>query len=340
MDNACLVEQCKSGDRNAFGLLYKTYLPAMKKVVSYYIHNSEAEWDILHDGFLIAFSAIDTLNDGNKVEAWLTSIMRNLSLQYLKEESNRRMVPISDCSALEYVEDISNETQAPSLDELIALIDKLPEGYGKVFRLAVLEGLSHEEIGALLGIASHSSSSQLTRARAILRRLIVKYRAGMGVLSIIGIILLLWHGMSRHRDGDKAQDLAIKGNAEQRPVVEAKDAEDVGIVADSVITTSLYKSNISIPKQELTAEVIELKDSVSLDRNVIEVNDTVGRRPWRIGLGSLLPMKTYRMSKQMKSRTGHWHWLTPEILDKTHRTAIGCLTRLCLMSRHLLTKSR
>ena len=33
------------------------------------------------------------------------------------------------------------------------MVEKLPEGYSKIFKLAVLEGLSHKEIGKLLNIA-------------------------------------------------------------------------------------------------------------------------------------------------------------------------------------------
>ena len=48
-----------------------------------------------------------------------------------------------------------------SYDKMLDIVESLPEGYCKVFKLAVLEGLSHKEIGDLLGIAPHSSSSQL-----------------------------------------------------------------------------------------------------------------------------------------------------------------------------------
>lgn len=50
------------------------------------------------------------------------------------------------------------------------MVEKLPEGYSKIFKLAVLEGLSHKEIGKLLNIAPHSSSSQLFRAKVLLKR--------------------------------------------------------------------------------------------------------------------------------------------------------------------------
>lgn len=55
MDKVQLVKQCQSGDREAFGILYQTYLAPMREVVAYYIHNIDIEQDVLHDGFLIAF---------------------------------------------------------------------------------------------------------------------------------------------------------------------------------------------------------------------------------------------------------------------------------------------
>lgn len=91
-----LVEQCQSGDREAFGILYQTYIIPMQDIVSYYVRDSEAVRDILHDGFLIAFVSISSLKNTSKIEAWLTSIMKNLALQYIKKESNHISVPLSD----------------------------------------------------------------------------------------------------------------------------------------------------------------------------------------------------------------------------------------------------
>lgn len=52
--------------------------------------------------------------------------------------------------------------------ELLEIINKLPSGYCKVFKMAVIEGFSHKEIAEKLGIEPHSSSSQLTRAKVML----------------------------------------------------------------------------------------------------------------------------------------------------------------------------
>lgn len=141
----------------------------MREVVAYYIHNDDIEKDVLHDGFLIAYTSIGSLKNGAKIEAWLTSIMKNLSLQYLKDESSHISVPMSDTAIADNAITSADNARELTWEELDKIIDKLPEGYGKVFRLAVLDGLSHKEIAALLGIAPHSSSSQLTHAKAMLR---------------------------------------------------------------------------------------------------------------------------------------------------------------------------
>ena len=55
------------------------------------------------------------------------------------------------------------------MQEIMAAVDALPDGYRRVFRLSVIEGLSHQEIASLLRIEPHSSSSQLFHAKDLLR---------------------------------------------------------------------------------------------------------------------------------------------------------------------------
>lgn len=202
MDIVQLVKRSQSGDRDAFGLLYNLYAPSMMKVIETCVHNHDIAQDILHDGFIIAFSALDKLIEPIKFESWLTTIMRNLSLQYLREASNHITVPMTDTSGESLYED-STVDNALLWDELSNIIDKLPDGYSKVFRLAVLDGLSHKEIGEILGIAPHSSSSQLSHAKAMLRRLITEYRVGMGIIVLFAVIfsvIMIWLGINRKNE--------------------------------------------------------------------------------------------------------------------------------------------
>lgn len=57
-----------------------------------------------------------------------------------------------------------------SADELMNVIDNIPDGYRTVFNLSVIEGFPHKEIAQLLGIEESSSRSQLTKARKYIQR--------------------------------------------------------------------------------------------------------------------------------------------------------------------------
>ena len=96
MDKIHLIKLCQSGDREALGILYQTYLIPMREIVAYYVNNTDAVWDILHDGFLVAFASIGSLKNSEKVEPWLASIMKNLAFQYLRDKSKKLSVPLSD----------------------------------------------------------------------------------------------------------------------------------------------------------------------------------------------------------------------------------------------------
>lgn len=276
MDKRHLIKLCQAGDREAFGILYQTYLAPMRETVAYYVNNKDAVWDILHDGFLIAFASIGSLKNAERVEAWLTSIMKNLALRYLREESNHISVPLSDVAIA--AETDGNSLRSPELtwEEIDRIIDRLPDGYGKVFRLAVLDGLSHKEIGALLGIAPHSSSSQLTHAKAMLRRMITQYRMEMGILSIIGIILLVWNWAVNRREETPSTPIVSHKTDKETPSVTDSIA-DKDSAADSITPGSkkFYKAIRHPETQQTIAETTIPADSIPIVKNDSITNDTV-----------------------------------------------------------------
>ena len=87
MDIDAVVKDCQNGSKEAFGVLYQTFSLPMRGVIGYYVRNNDVVQDILHDGFIVAFTSIENLKDVSKIEAWLTTIMKNLALQYLRKEA-------------------------------------------------------------------------------------------------------------------------------------------------------------------------------------------------------------------------------------------------------------
>lgn len=190
IDNDALVEECVKGNPDALTLFYTRFAPKMYGVVMRYVNNPKDAEDILHDGFIVAFTRLNTLRHPERVEYWLASIMKNLSLQFLQAQD-----VVGILHELPEVEDSPEFDDIIDLPTIEALIHKLPKGYQTVFRLSVLENKTHKEIADILGIAPNSSSSQLFHAKLMMRRLITEHRAKAGLLSLLLILLslgILW----------------------------------------------------------------------------------------------------------------------------------------------------
>lgn len=182
-----LIARCRRGDTDALSLLYATYQGRMRSICRRYVHDAQALDDVLHDAFVVILTSLDRLRDDTKAEAWMMAIARNVASRYREHLMAQPTVPIEEASAA------TEETEQPNVrgvpvEEVMRLIDRLPEGYGQVFRLSVFEGLTHREIADLLGIKAHSSSSQLARAKRMLRHMMLHYWAlGLLLVAVIRI---------------------------------------------------------------------------------------------------------------------------------------------------------
>ena len=167
------IDACKNGDKEALGELYTTYANRLLGVCRHYVKDDNSAHDILHDAFIIIFMSIQDLKDESKLEGWMITIVRNLSLKYL-QNTEKEAIPLS-CLNIEIQEAVCEEQEKIEFGLLLSAIESLPEGNREVFKLSVLEGLSHKEIGEQLGINPHSSSSQLFRAKKTLRAMLINY---------------------------------------------------------------------------------------------------------------------------------------------------------------------
>ncbi|HVD04513.1 MAG TPA: RNA polymerase sigma factor, partial [Gemmatimonadaceae bacterium] len=111
--------------------------------------------------------ALTRYEERGSLVAWLTRITVRLALMRARSDRRRRSVPIVE--ALEVTTALRTDADL-ELSELQRAVLDLPHGLRAVFMLRQVEGYSHEEIGALLGISAGASRVRLTRALEILRR--------------------------------------------------------------------------------------------------------------------------------------------------------------------------
>ncbi|MBO5016751.1 MAG: sigma-70 family RNA polymerase sigma factor, partial [Bacteroidaceae bacterium] len=229
MEITRLIERCRQGDTDALGELYKAYAQRMKGICRRYISDEQTVEDVLHDAFVIIFTSFDRLRDVRRAEAWMMAITRNLASKYKAHQKNHSFVSLEAVESLEaHHEEIT--INGAALEEVLKLIDKLPEGYGKVFRLSVFEGMTHKEIADMLGIEPHSSSSQLTRAKKMLRKSLAQYKMQWLLPLLLPVIFYIFMLNRRIETGQPITTLHGKRT-------ETKKAASPKISCDSIITT-------------------------------------------------------------------------------------------------------
>jgi len=131
--------------------------------------------DMVQEGFTRAFKNIHQYNFSGSFEGWLRQTVRNTAINFLKKH---RLRNISDSIDDNYTVMRKLETQTASenilsglaAEELMSLIQQLPQTYRTVFCLFVFEEMQHKEIAALLNINESTSRSNLTKARLKLQQ--------------------------------------------------------------------------------------------------------------------------------------------------------------------------
>lgn len=172
-----LVNDVRKGDNAAVKKLYDTWSGYLFALCTRYITDKDVAEDILQECFIKILSSIDsfTWKGEGSLKAWISRIMVNESLQYLRKQKKLNFVEYSDA-----LPDKSDDDEAPQVEgvppsEIQKMIQELPDGYRTVFNLFVFEEKSHKEIAEMLGITESTSASQFHRARKILAQKIKDY---------------------------------------------------------------------------------------------------------------------------------------------------------------------
>ncbi|RYY98505.1 MAG: RNA polymerase sigma factor [Chitinophagaceae bacterium] len=167
MDHRELVRQCLKGNPSAQKALYDLFASDMLAVCYRYTKSMADAEDVLQEGFVKAFMALEQYRAQGELGGWIRRIMVNTALNYLKRKYpyNTELSFTSD-----HMHPVSQENPEVRLHakELADLVRQLPTGYQTIFNLYAVEGFSHAEIGTLLGISEGTSRSQYARARALL----------------------------------------------------------------------------------------------------------------------------------------------------------------------------
>ncbi|MFY8127348.1 MAG: RNA polymerase sigma factor [Chitinophagaceae bacterium] len=167
-----MIKGCISQKVQCQKALFNTYAPKFMTVcLRYAVDTMEAE-DFLQEGFVRIFNNLHQFKFEGSFEGWMRRIVVNVCLKKLQKKKiifneiseEYATMPIIDANAYAHLGE----------NDLLKLINNLPEGYRIVFNLNVIEGYSHEEIAKMLNVQPSTSRSQLVKARKMLQQQILE----------------------------------------------------------------------------------------------------------------------------------------------------------------------
>lgn len=166
------VEESLQGRPRAQQKLFRHFYSPMFAVCMRYAGSREEAEDMLNEGFLKVFSNLDKYEDTGSFSAWMRKVMTNAALDYRRKYAMKFETTELEqlVYAPELVVDFNEAINRMSVDELVSLIQQLPPNMRTVFNMFIIEGYSHAEIAAQLGISESTSAWHLNHARNRLKK--------------------------------------------------------------------------------------------------------------------------------------------------------------------------
>jgi RNA polymerase sigma factor (sigma-70 family) len=125
----------------------------------------------MNDGFMKVFRNIDKLQDAEKIVPWMKKIVYHTICDQLRKQKNSiRFLEIGD----------EDEKQMPQAledlyeEDILALLEYIPNASAEVFVLYAIHGYGHKEIADLRNISEGTSKWHLSEARSKLKQLLLQ----------------------------------------------------------------------------------------------------------------------------------------------------------------------
>ena len=163
------IQRLKSGDERAQKAFYQYFAPKMFGICLRFSNNSAEAEDLLQEGFIRIFNHIKDFRGEGSIEGWVRRTIVNTAINFYKKRIKQGTSTALE-NIREKIPDSLPVIDKMAADELLEVIQQLPDGYRTVFNLSVIEGYSHKEIGEMLDISENTSKSQLSRARVSLQK--------------------------------------------------------------------------------------------------------------------------------------------------------------------------
>lgn len=165
-----LVKRVLNGDKKSFDLLVLKYQQRVSAVLGRYNLSREEVMDITQETFIKAYRSMEKFRGDSKFYTWLYRIAINTAKNHLISKSRRPPDVDIDVyeitSLLKSTNGPESEFEGERLSEVVeTAISKLPQDLKSAIIMREYEGMSYEEISAIMECPVGTVRSRIFRAR-------------------------------------------------------------------------------------------------------------------------------------------------------------------------------
>ena len=185
MNEHDLVNALREGDQQAFKLLVDTYEKRVFNTVLGFVQHLENAEDVTQDVFIKVFETIKDFKQQSKLSTWIYRISVNQALDFIKRARRKKRAAIitslfgSENELLHQPADFHHPGVILENKENAAILFKainwLPEKQKTAFLLQKLQGCSQRQTAEIMQTSEGAVESLLTRAKANLKKKLIKY---------------------------------------------------------------------------------------------------------------------------------------------------------------------
>jgi RNA polymerase sigma factor (sigma-70 family) len=257
-----LVSLVRDGYESAFEEIFRRYGAPLRSYAASIVTAQRAD-DVTQEAFTKAYLALRGSDKEIQLRPWLYRIVRNTALTSIRDEPKGRLELDGGYSAGVGPAELAEQRE--EIKRLMAGLRELPEPQRAAIVMRELEGLSHEQIAASLGLSGGAVRQSIYRARRALRE-------GVGLILPMPVLrILLDEGFAQG-----ASATAAGGGAG----IAIKTGVAALLAAGTVTTGAVIKNDLKAPA-DANATPAKTKADAGSSREFADASS--GARPGRVG---------------------------------------------------------
>ncbi len=160
-----LVLRAQAGDSESLAQLVDLWQPRLWPFARVLTGDDESAWDVMQETWLAVLRNLERLHDPTRFQPWVFRIVRNKAADRIRRR-------VQDRKALAMQASESPDGSVPPWEDMRDLLGALPEQDASLLALHYLEGVTYEEMAAILEAPTGTIKSRLHAARGRLRAIL------------------------------------------------------------------------------------------------------------------------------------------------------------------------